>query len=225
MFERAVELDSTYSQAFYGLAYSHHRDLLLEFARSRDDSVARCLAAAERAVALDAMDSLAHSMLGYAALWAGQHDRATVEGEKAVELNPSNPVAYALLGNALDFTGRPEEAITIVEIGRRLNPNDPRDHIYLTLLARTHLDAGHYEEAAMRARKAIHVRSHYPDAVVVLASSLGHLGRQAEARSVLDEWGPLQVATIQNQASWRRYKNPADLEHLLDGLRKAGVPE
>ncbi len=135
MFERAVELDSTYSQAFYGLAYSHHRDLLLEYARSRDDSVARCLAAAERAVALDAMDSLAHSMLGYAALWAGQHDRATVEGEKAVELNPRNPVAYALLGNALDFSGRSEEAVAVVEIGRRLNPNDPRDHIYMTVLA------------------------------------------------------------------------------------------
>ena len=58
------------------------------------------------------------------------------------------------------------------------------------------------------------------------ASSLGHLGKHEEGRKAIAEllrrkpdFSPEYVANI------LPYKDPADLDHLLEGLRKAGLPE
>jgi hypothetical protein len=61
---------------------------------------------------------------------------------------------------------------------------------------------------------------------VHVASALGHLGRSREATQVVGELlrvkPDFSTATIDETI---RIKNPADREHLLDGLRKAGLPE
>ena len=50
----------------------------------------------------------------------------------------------------------------------------------------------------------------------------GHLGRSAEAASLLKELSDL---TILLARSFWSFKERADSERVLDGLRKAGVPE
>ncbi len=42
---------------------------------------------------------------------------------------------------------------------------------------------------------------------------------------MLEESGLASVAAIRKLARWQRYKTSAGLEHLLEGLRKAGLPE
>jgi len=74
MFEKALALDPSYSRAFSGLAFSHHRDIWLEYTDSRENSVAKCLEVTRAAVALDDTDAFAHMVLGAAFSWAGQHD-------------------------------------------------------------------------------------------------------------------------------------------------------
>jgi hypothetical protein len=52
------------------------------------------------------------------------------------------------------------------------------------------------------------------------------LNRAAEARAAASEVLRMDPSfTASRYAQIERFKNPADLEHLLDGMRKAGLPQ
>ena len=80
MFERAIELDPGYADAFADLAWTHSRDLLLECTDDWEGSIAQVYEAARRAVALDNASSRAHHLLSTAYIWRNEHDLATAEG-------------------------------------------------------------------------------------------------------------------------------------------------
>ena len=224
MFARATKLDPSYSQPFIGLAYSHQLDILNEYTESREHSIDKLFVAARQAIALDDKNSMAHLMLGFACRWARKHDMAIAEAKKAVELNPSNAFALFHLGNVLDLAGNPDEGITNMKKGFQFNPLG-RIHYFMSVLARAHLNARRYEDAVEWARKAIH---HLPDharAHAILAIGLAHLGRLAEARVALDECERVGPGFAKRWALLRQYRNPADNEHILEGLRKARLAE
>jgi adenylate cyclase len=224
MFARATKLDPSYSQPFIGLAYSHQLDILMEYTESREHSIDKLFEAARQAIALDDKDSMAHMMLCFACRWARKHDMAIAEAEKAVELNPSNAFALFHLGNVLDLAGNPDEGITNMKKGFQFNPLG-RIHYLMSLLARAHLNARRYEDAVEWARKAIHHRPDHARAHAILAIGLAHLGQLAEARVALDECERVGPGFAKRWALLRQYRNPADNEHILEGLRKARLPE
>jgi adenylate cyclase len=223
MFAQAIERDPSYSQAYSGLAYSHHRDLFLGFTASRDESLANFRQAARRAVALDEADSYAHWMLGMVYMWDGNFDLAVAQGERSVELNPSNSISYVQLGVALTYAGKPAEGIPHIEKCLQLNPNDPRAYIYFTHLADAYLNAEKYADAAEAARKAIRGRTDFIEARLIRASAFAHLGRIDEARAELDECRRIDRDFAEPSANWHRYRSQANVDHLFEGLRKAGL--
>ena len=224
MFERAIELDPSYAQAYRALADTHCVDAWRHWAVSRADTIAKAVAAGQRAVALDPVDASIRVTFGIALLQARRFEQAISEQERALELNPNDAFAYAYLGVALAHAGRPTEALRKIEKALQLSPaRDERADFLLSHLARIHLNLRHYEEAAEWARKAINRRS-YAETYVTLASSLGHLSRLAEARTALDECERIEPGRVQKQFHLDpgSYQNHADHEHILDGLRKAG---
>ncbi len=226
MFERAIELDPTYGQAYSGIAQTHHRDIVFDFTESREESAAQCLESARQAVAIDDMDSAAHWVLGLGFQWSGQHDLSVAEERRAVELNPSNAQAYVSLGTSLAYAGRPEEGIPYIEKSTLLNPQDPRGYLWLSVLARTHLNARNYEEAAESARNAIRRKSDHPLAYVYLASSLAHLERWDEAQVALDDLERVKPGYAEHWINLQvSQRAPVGNEHILDGLRKASLPK
>jgi len=60
---------------------------------------------------------------------------------------------------------------------------------------------------------------------MLLASALGHLGEIAAAKAALGEFLRLQPDFINIHRNLHMYRNPADREHIDDGLRKAGFTE
>ena len=222
MFEQAIALDPSYSQAYTGLAYTHHRDLFLGFAASRDETLAAFRQAARRAVALDERDSYAHWMLGLVYMWDGNFDLAVSHGERSVELNPSNSVSHVQLGTALVYAGRASEGVSYMERGLQLNPHDPRNDIYYTHLADGYLNTDRYDDAIEAARMAIRQSADFIEARLVSASALGHLGRSAEAMAELDECRRIDPEFADPSADWRRYRSQKNVDQLFEGLRKAG---
>ncbi len=227
MFERAIELDQSYAQAYGALTATHNADVWAHWTGSSADSRAKAVAAGQQAVALDPADASVRVTYGIALMLARNFEQAIAEQKRALELNPNNPFANTHLGQALDASGRPEEAIQNLEKALRISPTrDPRTDIALSLLARAHLTARHYEEAAEWSRKAVRRRSG-PESYMTLASSLGHLNRLVEARTALDECESIHPGRIQKEFHLDPcpYQNRADHEHILDGLRQAGWEE
>jgi tetratricopeptide (TPR) repeat protein len=95
--------------------------------------------------------------------------------------------------------------------------------------ARSHL--GGYEQAVGWYRRAIEANRNFPLAYFSLAAALAQLGRLDEARSAVKAGLALNRAfTISRaRATWTaRSDDPtylAQLEPILEGLRKAGLPE
>jgi adenylate cyclase len=224
MFERAIELDPNYAEAFGDLAWTHSRDLLLECTDDRGGSMERMVEAARRAVALDDASSRAHFRLSTAYLWRNEHDLAIAEGRRAVELNPMSADARHALGNKLDLAGDPE-GISMMEQAQKLNPQDPQRNMQLTFLARAYLNTGQYERAVECARNAVQRRPDYPNAYFILAIALGHMGKKADARAALDECEKLHPGFVQGRSDWRPYLDAASNSRLHEGLRKAGHGE
>jgi len=84
-----------------------------------------------------------------------------------------------------------------------------------------------YDEAVKWARDAIRQPNVQFFPYAHIATALGHLGRTVEARAALDEALRIKpdfsLAFVEKIMGY--FRNPADLEHYLDGLRKAGLPE
>jgi len=223
MFERAIALDPTYAQAYTGLAYSHHRDLVLGYSDDPEGSREKCGQAARRAIALDEADSFAHWIM--ALYYAGrlETDKAVIDAEKSIERNPSNAVAHVTLGMVEIYSGRPDDGIGRIERGLQLNPTDVRNFIFYGHIADAHLAAGRFEEAVKWARKTV---AHKPDFLtghLILAAALGHAGQSEAARAELAECRRLDPDFLDKPHGWKYYRNQANLDVILEGLRKAGL--
>ena len=225
MFGKAIELDPTYSRTFSRIAFTHVVDLVLEYSADREDTIGSALEAARRGVTLDDEDSLAHSALASSYRWTGQHDMAVAEARRAVELNPSDAWAHFVLGNVLDLAGSPDEAIPNLEKTLQLSPRDPRAFWVVITLSRVYLNARDYDAAIEWARKVQHRWPDDPRSHVVLAISLAHIGKTEEARTALAYIERLEPGFAEIWVRNRQYLKPSDLDHLLDGLRKAGLSE
>jgi adenylate cyclase len=224
LFERAIELDPTYSRAFLGLAFSHHREVQFNLVATREESIAKCVQAARRAVELDESDAFARWERAVAHLFCGENEEALAEARLSAELNPNYANAHVVVGFALALMGRAEEGIPLLEAWGERNLHDPANSINLGHLATAYFAAGRYDRAVNSARRATERRADNPQPHLVLAASLALSGRAAEASEALDRAERLCRGCAQPGAWWFRFSNAQDNARLLGGLRQAGLP-
>ena len=89
-------------------------------------------------------------------------------------------------------------------------------------VAMGYLTAREYDGAVEWSERSIQRLPENRRAHLILASSLGHLGRTQEARAALAAWHDLMPVDTDAPDMIYHHKNEADRAHLLDGLRKAG---
>jgi adenylate cyclase len=103
----------------------------------------------------------------------------------------------------------------------RLNPFYP--DWYLWNIAQVYYPARKYDAVIDAVEQ---IREPAADALLFLAASYGQLGRLTEAQATVKRVLAVDPeATVAKFAAQQPYKNPDDLEHYKDGLRKAGLPE
>ena len=106
----------------------------------------------------------------------------------------------------------------------RLDPSLSTTVLYLHLLGRAYFHGGRFETAAALFRERILLMPETDASRGYLASTLGHLGKLEEARQV---WADL-MAINPNYDLVERLKRtavqPRQIEMVLDGARKAGLP-
>jgi tetratricopeptide (TPR) repeat protein len=221
MFERAIALDPNYARAYVWLSWGYFIDWDFQWTEGAG-SLDRALETAKKAVALDDSLSDAHTVLGWTSLWKKQHATAIAELERAVSLDPNSEWAYAFLAEVLNLTGRPDEAIGFVKKAMRLDPNYPPWMVFH--LAQSYYELRRYDEAIAALQDALHRNPNFLPTRRLLAVVYAELGRDKEARAEVAEI--LRISPGASLDLWRErfpYKNSADLERYISGLRKAGL--
>jgi adenylate cyclase len=225
LLEQSVALDPQFCRAWAALTEALFNVILLGYSDDKDSDGMRMYEAAENAVRTDNDDHFAHEALGRANLWRRRYAEAIAEYRKAVSLNPASAKGHYGYGVALVHSGNAAGAVEQFAEAIRLSPKDPFRNAYYSRMALGQLQLDQYDEAIEWARKALAEPFSENMVYFFLISALGHAGRQEEAGQVLEE---LRVKLPNASVSYVRNLIPSVpeyLEKLLDGLRKAKLPE
>jgi TolB-like protein len=229
LFGEAIKLDPNFASAHASFAVSEFWQITHGFTKDAPASRAELLASASRAVELDPRDSLAHSAMGLAFMECREHTKAIAEHAIAIALNPNSSFGQWCHGYALNFAGRHAEALAKFDLALRLSPRDPGAWSYSTLRASALYQLKRYEEAAQAAEDAM--RTQLIDVVWPLvhrSAALGQMDRRQEAEAVINELRLRRPElTIRTFCAWphNQARTVRSLEHIVEGLRKAGLPE
>src|SRR6185295_18251483 len=143
--ERAIEIDPSYARAHAYKSSSYIVGLALMEMGDIAEWQAQALASAERAVELDSLDNVSHWVLGEAAFWAGQPDRARQHIREALALNPNDADVLAVAGYVEAGLGDPEAGLRNMQLALERNPTNPRWYHWVTGVTLATL--GRYEDA------------------------------------------------------------------------------
>ena len=219
---KAMAADPNYAQIAAALSICLSQSMLSGWLDNPKAAVGEAVELGQRAVFLDARDPMAHFSLGVASMHAGQRALAVRELAAAARLNPSYAGAHALLGNQHNYGGRPDEAFACISRALRLSPNDPSVFLWMPALAASHYLGGHYGQAIEAANQGLALKPDYLLPVRYLVAALGQLGRRDEASQWLGQLRTLDKSRAETAAFLGAYYENAPLQHILDGLAKAG---
>ena len=203
-------------------AFTLVNDYVNGWAEDPDQALATGLDLAERAVAMDDEDADAHLAMGVALLWSRELDRAFEAAARCLALKPNGAEGLLLRAHVQNFNGDAAEALETLERYMLLDPHYPE--IALQFLAESHFSLGRFEVAAETLRRRMERNPDSATAHALLASCYGHLGRIEEGRSA---WAQVAKSDPAYSVERRRrvlpFRNPAEFEKRVDGLRRLGL--
>ncbi len=222
--KEALDLDPNYSSATEMFAWTLLMDGVFGTSKTPEKSIEQALELAQKVLDRGDSDAGAHFLIGYAYSRKGQFDKAISELEIARDLFPNNADINAGLGAILNDAGKPEEAISVLKNAIRLNPIPPG--WYLGRLGDAYRLTRQYEKAVHKYKEAIQLQ---PDDMIShlnLALCYVNLGREADAHAEAKE--VLRINPKFSAESYAKHillKDEASKKLLIDGMRKAGLPE
>lgn len=217
MFERAIAADPELAIAHTWLAELEMREWWRNLSAPALD---RAYSLAKRGAMLDPTDGQCHRVLGEVCLYRREFDDAALQFERALELNPNDSHTIVAKAWLLAYEGKTEQALDWANRGLRLNPNHP-DWYASTHGMALYCHRNYGEAAAAISRNFVN-----PDIweLMYLAASLAQANRLDEARAQVERYIAQEPKrSMLEHAKHEPYRHEAGLEHLLDGIRKAGV--
>ena len=228
----AVALSPELSQGWVCLSYADWRAGQYRWTdEPRDQQLARALAEAERAVALDPRDPDAHYVLSLAARsYRGHRQRSDEALHHCLRLSSSYAPAYGLLAQSSNRRGKYDEARAFCQKAFDLSPLEPLRVIWHFARAEASLATDDPQGALEEAQRGMAVNPDYGQVYLAGTAAAWRLGLVEQAH----EW----VATLRQHPAFcsleavretlTRSFDPSaigQLEQLLDTLREAGLPE
>jgi adenylate cyclase len=159
-------------------------------------------------------------------LWQGDYQGALAESEAALTLSPNLSSGHGLMGSVLNWSNQHEKGRIALEKSIRCDPRNPNLAIRFNAVIISFYLSGEYNAAIEAAKRAIRSYPNYENNYRWLAAALGQAGRIEEAKEALHKAILIAPASfdryVRRRVPWHR---PEDHKHMLDGLRKAGLPE
>jgi adenylate cyclase len=221
---RALELDPQFGLVTALAGVCHMQRVLYGYAVDPQFDRKEAVRLLRLALSIDDGDPDTIAMAAIiSAYMVGDCEREIEMANRAVALNPNSFLAWSSRGHVFRIAGLPEEAIRSFERAIRTSPVDPRLHLMFVGMGMAFIELRRFDEAIVAGKKAQRQNPSFPPASFCLASAFAHLGRDGEAREAaarLLETDP--VFTISARMGRRRQSH---LKLLIEGLRKAGLPE
>ena len=224
LIEETIALDPEFADAYLRMSGTHLMDMMYGSSESPEQSLKLAEEFVQKAISLRGEYADAHGYLGRIYLTKRKYDEAITEGERAVALNPDSAFVNAALAFSLGYAGRPEDAIVLYKKAIRLSPI--ADLWFLGGMGACYRMIGLYEEAISEYKKVIKRSSESVLAHIGATATYSLWGHEKEAQT-----GAAEILRINPQfslESYRKgqlYKDPKELERLINALRKAGLPD
>ena len=230
-FDRALAADPDNIEALIGSAWADVADGAN--LSVRDPTAAFAAAEAKLTKALSSVPdhARAHTSLGFVDIRTKRAAEGIAEFEHALALDRNLADAHSGIGFGKIFIGRAEETEAHVAEALRLSPRDTLAYVWMTRAGIAKYLLGSLDQAVAWVRRAIEANRNHPFGYFVLAAALAQLGRLDDAHSAVKAglaFNP-SFTVSRVRAGWTPMSDDptylAQLQPVLEGMRKAGVPE
>jgi adenylate cyclase len=221
LYEKAIERDPQFAKAYVMLAWAHAFDFMNGWTDAPGRSLKLALKLAQQGIALDPSLPVAYFVKGLVYRARNEYTQALVEAEKAIALDPNYANAHVLAATLLYYAGRPQEGLERMEQAIRLNPHYPSNYPFH--LGQAYYILQRYQEAIQALKQGLETNPTSERLHVWLAVAYAQSGNQKEA-----EWEVMEVLRLNPDFSLKRiawatpFQDSKDMDHFLEGLRKAG---
>jgi len=157
------------------------------------------------------------------AFMVGDCESAIEMADRAVALNPNSFFAWNFRGWVHKVAGLSGEAVLSFERAIRISPVDPLLHLMFTGMGFAFIELRRFDDAIVAGKKALRQNRSFPIALRCLASAFAHVGRDAEAHEAAARM--LEVDPDFTISAWIARGGQSNSKLLIEGLRKAGLPE
>jgi tetratricopeptide (TPR) repeat protein len=228
-YARALELDAGNVEALVGLGQVDFVVSANFMAEDPSSVAAAAEATMTKVLALAPHYARAHYVMGSLLCESNRAERGIEELEHALAIDPNLAAARAQMGLAQRYIGRAEETEAHIVEALRLSPRDRLRYFWLSYVGAAKANLGEWAQALPWLRKSVDANRNYPLPFFYLAACLAHLGRLDEARSeVKAGLAGNPSFTIKRFRAGAESDNAvylAQREHIIEGMRMAGVPE
>jgi adenylate cyclase len=221
---RALELDHRFGLAAALAGLCHMQNAMWGYAIDPEFERKEAVRLLQLALSVndDDPDRLAMAA-AISAFMVGDSESEIEMADRAVALNPNSYRAWYSRGWVYKTAGLPEEALRRFERAIPMSPVDPELHRLFVGMGEAFIELGRFDEAIVAGKKAQRQNPSFPVTYRGLASAFAHLGRNAEACEAAARALELDPAFTIGARFSRRGTSFAKL--LIEGLRKAGLPE
>jgi adenylate cyclase len=232
LFKTAIKLDPNYADAHASLASIYiistvrnwHKHLGFPDSWQSSQQARASLAQAMRRPNSEAFRVAAR--LNYT---DGFYDEALRKMQRAISIDPNNADNFLSLANTQYWAGNSLGAIESIKTAMRLNPRHPPH--YMSSLGRVYYSLSKWKEAIDAIEISENLDATQTTAAAHLIAAYGQINEKKKAEAALAALNQVRKShgrtpfTINRARDLSYYKRKEDLERLLEGLRKAGVPE
>jgi adenylate cyclase len=224
---RALELDPRFGFLAALAGACHQLNVTLGYATDPQSERKEAVRLLRLALSVDDgdPDTLAWAA-SVSAFMIGDSESEIEIADRAVALNPSSFNAWRARGWVYQVAGLPEEAVRSFERAIRMSPIDPLLHRALVGIGYALIELRRFDEAIVAGKKSQHQNPSYSAAYRCLASAFALLGHEAEASEATERLLETDPAfTISAWIARAPGYGRSGFKVLIEGLRKAGLPE
>jgi DNA-binding SARP family transcriptional activator/Tfp pilus assembly protein PilF len=182
---------------------------------------------AHRATQLDPSNAEALAIYGHLLSFLHKDVRMALHYfDRALQLNRNLPFIYVYSAVSYCYLGDPDTALQRLQRCRELTASLPYTSLHENPFAIAYLMKKQYREAVEIGRRVVQCTPAYTNGYKPLIAALGHLRRRKEARPYVEKLLELEPGfTVRHFGQVYPFTQERDLEHYMEGLRRAGVPE